>query len=1036
MIFSLSIVFSKEETETQNVMSLKEIDRFIDDPQKRNFNKALIELNKFLNENPELFDAVQKRYKKILNSRLLYSKLAEELISLIKNSSEEDTEEIDVRIKKLTDEILSLEINPDDPRLEIVKDTNYLVSVRQYSAIQNKTEKLIQSKKYADALKKAEEGFAILYENFSSEYASEKVFSEVDSIVNEAKKNIALFENFYSKLESASLSYETALKSENQSAIQNAFENAKNIFTEYADYRNTFIELGLKLEEQTAFIKSPAEQKRKAQKEETQSTLLHGDEYPSLAKGVVLGWNETTSVEHGVLGVLDGVFNVYTEQMKEASKNALNDLCVQFSKKNPVKNFSQEKTLPNKAELLKLQAIGKTCKSVNGLYSLLKTKDGKGFEKPYQNYDLSLEYLINIAFYTEKFIDNALKISQIKTDSSLIKEPENPLQSIIEEPVYAQTILKSVQKLNTIKEDVEKNSNENSNWAKEYQEKLYKQNEMLAVGKTIEKSNTSGIKIEDRVIAWQEISSVYDGYISSFNDYCKTLSADFYITLADFYVKAGTLAETENENLKNQIQKDLDGSVIDGMKRRYPKNALQKINELEKNITKAKNALNLGLEKLSGPYQEKYSEQTSLIKQSILKLDSILLSISKTTEECNILVRRAEKNISDGNKNYENARKFFRQRKFDEARNAANTAIELYDESLRNNYDEAFAKKSHQDIEKLLSEISENQKTIIDKEVNDLISKATVEFNNDNYAESQQLLNQAQERWNVVFLDFENVEITNMLKIVENALDANNGREVLPSDSLYRDFSQMIRSAKQSFEKGKSLSKKGNTTEAEENFNEALKTLEIIRSIVPRNREANKLRLEIQQFKDPEQFEINFKNRVTQAKESAAEATKNTVDTNKLLQAYSDLSDLAEIKPNYPGLKQTILEIEYTLGKRKRPLEPAVKKQAQALANEAQRLYNNADYQNAFQKINQAIATDSSNAEYKTLRTKISSRLKTKVYTKDSNYADRYNEAVEFVSSNRYEMAEEIISEMWKNPANRTDNLLKLKNRVERALGL
>ena len=162
MIFSLSIVFSKEETETQNVMSLKEIDRFIDDPQKRNFNKALIELNKFLNENPELFDAVQKRYKKILNSRLLYSKLAEELISLIKNSSEEDTEEIDVRIKKLTDEILSLEINPDDPRLEIVKDTNYLVSVRQYSAIQNKTEKLIQSKKYADALKKAEEGFAIL----------------------------------------------------------------------------------------------------------------------------------------------------------------------------------------------------------------------------------------------------------------------------------------------------------------------------------------------------------------------------------------------------------------------------------------------------------------------------------------------------------------------------------------------------------------------------------------------------------------------------------------------------------------------------------------------------------------------------------------------------------------------------------------------------------------------------------------------------------------------------------------------------------
>ena len=146
----------------------------------------------------------------------------------------------------------------------------------------------------------------------------------------------------------------------------------------------------------------------------------------------------------------------------------------------------------------------------------------------------------------------------------------------------------------------------------------------------------------------------------------------------------------------------------------------------------------------------------------------------------------------------------FRQRKFDEARAAANDSFEFYDTSLRFDYDKILAENSRKKIEKLLGEISEEQKIVIDREVNDLIAQAGKQFNNDNYAEAQVLLNRAEERWNVVFLDYENTEIQNMMKIVENALNANNGREVLPSDSLYRDVSQMLRSAKQSFEKGKS----------------------------------------------------------------------------------------------------------------------------------------------------------------------------------------------------------------------------------------
>mgnify|MGYP004681835191 FL=1 len=480
---------------------------------------------------------------------------------------------------------------------------------------------------------------------------------------------------------------------------------------------------------------------------------------------------------------------------------------------------------------------------------------------------------------------------------------------------------------------------------------------------------------------------------------------------------------------------NLAGTVEDGMRRRFSRAAAREISALEKFIADGKKTLYSGLEKISAPYEKNCEKSIVAIKSSISSLDSIYDEIKKSLAEANSLIKNSDKNILEGDKKYETAQKLFRQRKFDEARAAANDSFEFYDTSLRFDYDKILAENSRKKIEKLLGEISDEQKIVIDREVNDLIAQAGKQFNNDNYAEAQVLLNRAEERWNVVFLDYENTEIQNMMKIVENALNANNGREVLPSDSLYRDVSQMLRSAKQSFEKGKSFAKSGKSAEASAQFGDALQTLEILRSLVPRNMAANKLRLEIQQFQDPAQFEINFANRVSQAKETAAQAAKDSSGGEKLLQAYSELSDLAEINPNYPGLKNTILEIEYSLGKKKRPLAPGVKKQAEQLAMEAQKLFQSGNYQEAFKKINKAISTDNENQSFKTLRTKISARLKTNVYTRDSNYADRYQEIVEFISSNRYEMAQEIISEMWKNPANRTDNLTKLKNRVERALG-
>lgn len=1033
-VFSLfaNRIFSQEKT-----LTLREIDKIIDEPNERNFQQALVALNKYLEENPQEFDAVQRRYKKILNSRKLYSELANELISLIKSSSEEDTETVDGRIKKLTQEILALEFNPNDKRLDVVKDTNYLVSIRQYSAIQNKTEKLIHAEKYSEAIKKAAEGLEILHENFLAEFGKEKISGEIDSAVKEIKKNLELFDGILVRLENARASYINALNSENTVLAHSALMAVKSVFSEYASLRNSVADLGLLLEKDSVAVKKIAEKNKKGKRtEDYENYVGHGEEYPGLAGGAVFGWNEMPGADHGIIGVMDAVFNVNIEKMKSSSVELLNNLSVRFAEKSSVQSFRQSKILPEKSELLKIGLFGKNSREINSLYSLLKKRDGKDFQAPYKNFEISVEYLENVAFYSESFVDDVVKIAEIKSGADKIFPPENAADSAYSENSYILSLLAVASEINSVKNLINENSPKKSDWSENYRNLLEKQNSSVSENSLPQRQNTtSGIQIEDKILVWEKIGETYNDYIFALNDYCFDIESELYKRGAEFYALAGLQYEKNVENSRKEIVQNLEGTVVDGMRRRFSRKAAQEILDLQKYVEGGKKSLKFGLEKVTDFYEKNYENSVLSIKSSIEKLENFSEELENSLDEANSLVKNSDKNILDGDKNFEAAQKFFRQQKFDEARNAANNSIEFYDDSLRFDYNENLAVDSRKKIEKLLEEISEQQKIIINKEVDNLITEAGKEFNNDNYAEAQILLNRAQERWNVVFLDYENDEIQNMMKIVENALNANNGREVLPSDSLYRDVSQMLRSAKQSFEKGKSYSKKGNSKEAIAEFNGALQTLEILRSLVPRNMAANKLRLEIQQFQDPEQFKINFSNRVSQAKENAASAAKDSSGNEKLLQAYAELSDLAEINPDYPGLKNAILEIEYSLGKKKRPLSAAVKRQAEQFASEAQKLFQGGNYQEAFKKVNQAISIDNENQSFKSLRSKISARLKTNVYTRDSNYTDRYQEIVELISSNHYEMAEEIISEMWKNPANRTENLTKLKNRVERALG-
>lgn len=1007
--------------ENEHVMTLRQIDRYINDINRRDFKTALLELNKYLNKYPEQFDAVQRRYKKILGTRDQYVELANELMRLIRESSEEDSEKIDEQMMKLTDRILSLERNPGHEELEIVKDTNYLVSIRQYSAIQNKTAALVSSKNYAGAVTKANEGFGILHENFAARFDGQDIEQKVSSVCTDIGLLIEQYKLLQEKLNASVSLYEGYVAQENYGEAIASLSNLKDVFAEFARIRNKILEKGLELEKYSESVTKLTRNKKNDNNSDEDKFLKHGDEYLALATGTVFGWKDNPHPDHGILGVLDAHWNTCVEHMKKVTAEKMNENAILFCELSSVQAFRQNGTIPDKSKLEVVVNFSQCAKTVNGLYSLLLSKNGKNYLKPYSNYDVSIDFAKNICEQTEISVDNVLRIAEIKQKSDAVSEPENHGNSELQGSGFVPSIISVADEIADVVRTMNLNSSGNAFWGTLYKELLEKQTGAIEVSS---ERKTSGVQIDDKILVWDKIEKTSSEYSSATGDYADKSMSDIYVRAARHYAFCGTDYTDSAKAKYGQIMLEINGNPSESGKK-YPKLAVTHLEELNKYISSCKKVLTSSSGVLRGKYASDYADHTLSINNSIQELDKIYSDNQLALNSANELIRAAGKEINQAEKAISQAQKLFRSKKYDEARKAANDALDLWRNSLKYNYDSEIDSGSEKTVIALLGEIAEQQKIVIENEVNELVSQADREYRNDNYTKAQNSLNQAQERWNIIYPDFVNYEITNLKTIVENALSANSGREVMPSDSLYLDVSQMLRSANQSFEKGQSLIKKGKTEESKLQFTDALNTLEILRSLVPRNQQANILRLKIQQIQNPEEFESNFSDRVNSAK-------ADSKDKSKMVQAYSDLCDLQKIKPNYPGLAEIILDLEYKLGKRVKPIDNSVKKEAQALVVQAKNLYNKGNYAKAFEKINEALGKDNSNSEARTLRSQINRRMQATVSVRSPDLEDRYQEALEYSNASEYAKANDIVVELWKNPANRIEKLEKLKARIER----
>ena len=138
-----------------DVLSLQEIDKLIKDTD---YDKALAELHKYIEMNPENFDNAQLRINRIMNARSRYSELAFELVKMIVDDPGNSE-----GIYKITSELEELEKHPTDKQLAFIRETKIAAEFNyfrnEFERIQKETEDLINQGNYVAAANKSREGF-------------------------------------------------------------------------------------------------------------------------------------------------------------------------------------------------------------------------------------------------------------------------------------------------------------------------------------------------------------------------------------------------------------------------------------------------------------------------------------------------------------------------------------------------------------------------------------------------------------------------------------------------------------------------------------------------------------------------------------------------------------------------------------------------------------------------------------------------------------------------------------------------------------
>lgn len=989
LFLSLFLLTSWLSAGGQRENTFREAEKLI---EEREYNNAIILLAEYIKNNPDKIEAAQSLLEKIKKAKEIYNQRYEELIEIYSQESPDFD-----KAYKIFQELEELDRSPNKTTVEAFEKARetavFVYNNNRFKEIMKTAMDQLQQDSYWEAVKTYFTGFDLHREQYDSTDYGNIIENRIDHAISTLNSSVEHFLSLKEEFNQRVNNTLSLFESSDLESLSEEIDSLSEILLVLSDLRKDVLNAIHTIEEQNRLIK---------QSGFDEAFFLT---YLSLiAKG-----RDTVDVKEGIIGAFDMLWdttlNNLEGELKERAATAFQSGIKDMGEGNPkgsVNNLDKAYTY----SLL-------TVKTLALRSSRMYVEENLSFSP--LSVESEKEILPSILFYQllAKEAKAYKKIVKINEDKILI-------ETGIMEAQTGEELKKIRENLVVLEEKTEDHLNE-------WESLRLSFNEIAKLGFNLEKSteetgNTIARLNKIRADLLETETALVDRSIHIALD-----------PLNDIYLKEERRIE-EGKRLLDGYEKvvgeDDAGEPIVVMAK-DPQSAKQIFTTAEKNIGELKQEVEELLSDIKSekPFiledpgvKERISAIFELDKKSSNTIDRLADLISISDEE----ILLAGKLESEALFRVEQARIALGRQEFALAREHLKIASERFDRSLAIQENAELRKKRDQVLTELNNRIVTEENAIIVEEVRKLINQGKELYAQGDYEGAERLFQRAQTRWKVTHVENKS-EIEYWLGIVRTALNIRSGRTIEERDPLYSEVKPLLNGAKEDFLKGKTLMEEGKRQEAMGYFERAGEKIFYVRLTFPLNQEASVISLKIQQYKNPENFDALFRERFAQA--------RSKIDTNPQ-EAYIELKDLSEIKPDYPGLAQAIYNAEIKLGIRIPPPDPARKKKAEEFYQRAYEIVRSnvrSNFPVALEYLNEALRLTPDNESVISLLDRVEAEMGGRATMVLSSMAQQQYRLAEekFIQGSYYE-ALRIVNNLMTDSNNRNYGpLLELKRRIE-----
>jgi hypothetical protein len=959
-------------------VGLPKVDRLI---KERNYNEAILELATYMHDNPDDFDAAQRRLRRIINLRENYNAKALELLLVLAKEPTNDKKKLD-----MISYLESLEKNPNASTQKFIVDTKAAAQFTYYRArfdeIMKTGDAQIDSAQYAEAAKTFQEGFVFYKQEFDDETDPELV-SQVNRKLGELVGLIVAYQEMQIQFSGAVDAYRAALDAKDAALAESRYPSLDAELTRFAQVRNQIAADGWFFEDTFADIQK-------------KNNLLTENSFLPFAYRFTLG-RKTANRFEGVLGACDAHWNAAMDSLEKSANGTIQSLWT-----SAISSFDSGDATAALDGLSSARRIAQLARNLDNSLSRFTVRDETWGKRNYRAAAIAMERTGSLIDLMSRVGVRYGDYRKVKTSLATYEPAAVSVDAIRNAPSPAVAAWrKNIADFDAIDADA------------------------TSVASSIDTLAVSGTYTAD-----------FRKWYAAFGSNIDADRLSAYVKIASYQSDSSKIIVAGyRDSYANAI------SLFDGIRdegsttvKYYPSECIASLTTIRTGITADRKALSSILDGLRKAPQDvltaqSYAPLLSAIQNVIAELDQMFGDSAQAITRANSRVLQANLARQESDLRFNQAKSALAKSDFQGARDNLQRSRDRINASLALQENAALRKSSDDKISTLGADITRIENESVVREVRALITSGKNFYYLGNFDQAEQIFIQAKTRWGVTNIEA-NPEVTNWLAIINTALSMKTGRTIPVSAPLYPQMSQILNTANQLFSEGKRLMAAGKRQNAIAVLTDAKTKLQQLQLVYPLNQDAGQLTLKIDQLIDPIAFTTFFKQKV--------DSVRANYKTERQA-AYSDLLDLYQINPQYPGIKGLVDDVEIYLGIKIPPPDPKALARSAELTKSAQKIYDantRSMFQVALDQLDEAIKLNPDNQTAIALKDRVqtaSGGQSVAVLSADDEA--KYQQAVQELQKGNKITASAIVEQLLQNPKSRNSAKIQdLKKRIDSQL--